>query len=188
MQTRNLLTGILFLSCSTTSSAHAERVPTGWVGGADLLLGVSFPVDNPVGGISGTSPAVQGQLRLGHEIGRDGRFGRVEGVVAGFVTHPSGFSSWGLDSTYAVQGYGGLRYSTPLLKVVSFNGGVGYGGLFAFGTPKGELFPKLADGHGPVVTAGLDIGIRWVGLVIEADHFFTPGDLTYLMAGIRFGR
>lgn len=172
----------------STSAALGARVPTGWVGGADLLLGVSMPVENPIGGAGAVSPAIQGQLRLGHELGRAGRFGRLEGVLAGFVTHPSGVGSWGLDSTYAIQGYGGVRYTTPLLRVISFNAGVGYGGTVAFGTPPGAALPALADGHGPVVTAGFDVGFRWVGLVVEADHFFTVGQLTYVMAGVRFGR
>lgn len=168
--------------------AQAARVPTGWVGGADLLLGVGLPATNPIGGPAGASPALQGQLRLGHELGRNARFGRLEGVAAGFVVHPSGVSSWGLDSTYALQGYGGLRYSTPLLRIIAFHGGVGYGGIVAFGTPPMSVLPALADGHGPVVTAGFDIGIRWVGLVVEADHFIMPGHLTYVMAGVRLGR
>ena len=46
----------------------------------------------------------------------------------------------------------------------------------------------MADGTGAVVTAGLDIGFRRVGLVVEADHFFTTGQMTYVMGGVRFGR
>ncbi len=170
------------------AGAAERRVPSGWVGGADMLLGIGLPGENPLGGDFGLSPAVQGQLRLGHEIGRAARWGRVEGVLAGFATHPSGISSWGVDSTYALQGYGGLRYTTPLFKFISLNAGAGYGGLIAFGTPPGKLLPMLADGTGAVVTAGLDIGFRWVGLVVEVDHFFTTGELTYVMGGIRFGR
>lgn len=187
---RTVSRSILALSAvlSLASAAEAARVPSGWVGGADLLLGVGLPVTNPVGGPAGVSPALQGQLRLGHELGRGARFGRLEGVAAGFVVHPSGVSSWGLDSTYALQGYGGLRYTTPLLRIITFHGGVGYGGIVAFGTPPMSILPALADGHGPVVTAGFDIGIRWVGLVVEADHFIMPGQLTYVMAGVRFGR
>ena len=186
MRTWQLLTA---LSISLlASSAQAARVPTGWVGGADMLLGISVPVENPVGGPGGLSPAIQGQLRLGHELGKGARFGRLEGVVAGFVTHPSGVGSWGLDSTYALQGYGGVRYTTPLLRVISFNADVGYGGMVAFGTPPMSALPAVADGDGPVVTAGFDIGFRWFGLVVEADHFFTVGQLTYVMAGLRFGR
>src|SRR5437868_4496731 len=101
MRTSHLVIA-LALSLPIATTAGAARAPTGWVGGADLLLGISMPVDNPVGGPGGLSPAVQGQLRLGHELGRGARFGRIEGVLAGFVTHPSGVGSWGLDSTYAL--------------------------------------------------------------------------------------
>lgn len=188
-----LLAGALGLALSKAAPARAAgdprvRVPTGWVGGADLLLGVGLPTENPVGGTSGVAPAVQGQLRLGHELGQSGRFGRIEAVAAGFVTHPSGVSSWGLDSTYALQGYGGARYTSPLLRYISLNAGVGYGGIVAFGTPPTDILPRLADGHGPVISAGLDVGFRRVGLVFETDHFFTAGQLTYFMTGVRFGR
>lgn len=179
--------GSLLLLAAPAQGAR-QRVPTGWVGGADLLVGVGLPVENPIGGPGGAAPALQGQLRLGHELGRGGRFGRVEGVAAGFVSHPSGVSTWGLDSTYALQGYGGLRYTTPLFKVISFSAGGGYGGIVAFGTPPDTPLPRMADGHGPVLSGGFDIGIRWVGLVVQADHFFTAGQLTYVMAGVRFGR
>jgi hypothetical protein len=46
----------------------------------------------------------------------------------------------------------------------------------------------LADGSGAVASAGFDFGIRWFGLVVEVDHFFTAGQLTYVMGGVRFGR
>ena len=59
-------------------------------------------------------------------------------MLAGFATHPSGINSWGLDGTYAIQGFGGLRYTTPLFKFISANAGAGYGGLVAFGTPPGS--------------------------------------------------
>lgn len=180
--------GMLLLFAGAGEAATKSRVPTGWVGGADLLLGISLPVSNPIGGDVGVSPAVQGQLRLGHELGRAGRYGRLEAVAAGFVTHPSGTASWGLDSTYALQGYGGLRYTSPLLRVISLSAGAGYGGSVAFGTPQGAILPAVADGHGPVVSLGFDIGIRLVGLVVQADHFFMSGNLTYVMAGVRFGR
>jgi hypothetical protein len=192
MRNRHQIFGILtvtfMLGLAPEARAVKQRVPTGWVGGADLLLGISLPAENPVGGESGLSPAVQGQLRLGHELGRAGRYGRLEGLLAGFVTHPSGTSDWGITSTYAIQGYGGLRYTTPLFKIISLNVGGGYGGILAFGTEPSRLLPSVADGHGPVVSGGLDIGIRWVGLIVEANHFFTIGNLTYVMGGVRFGR
>lgn len=186
--------------CEPTLAAQ-QRVPTGFVAGADLLLGASVPQRNPVGGDGAPSPAVQAQLRLGHELGSAGRAGRLEGVVAGFVTHPSGVASWGLDSTYALQGYGGVKYTSPLLRIINVNFGVGYGGGFAAGRPTAgqaatNILPATADGHGPVLSGGLDIGFRLVGLVLEVDHFFTVangsapgfGQMTYLLAGVRFGR
>src|SRR5438128_694832 len=117
----------------TGGAAGAARVPNGWVGGADLLLGVGVPLDNPVsaGESAATGPAVQGQLRVGHELGNEGRFGRLSAVLAGFATHPSGFSDWGTGTTYALAGYGGLRYETPLFKYIRCAVGGGYGGQFA---------------------------------------------------------
>ena len=187
----------LLLTTALAAPVQAARQPTGFVAGADLLLGASVPQHNPVGGDGSISPAVQAQLRLGHELGAAGRLGRLEGVVAGFVTHPSGVASWGLDSTYAVQGYGGLKYTSPLFRVVNLNVGLGYGGSFAAGRPQSgqaatNVLPSTADGHGPVLTGGVDVGIRLVGLVFEVDHFFDVGSgygqTTFLMAGVRFGR
>lgn len=91
-----------------------------------------------------------------------------------------------------------MRYTSPLLKLVNLNIGFGYGGGFAAGRPTTgqaatNIVPATADGHGPVLSGGVDVGFRRLGLVLQVDHFFDVtgggfGQISYLMTGVRFGR
>lgn len=197
---RDCLAPVLLLSHVVLASANAAtRIPTGFVAGGDLLVGMAIPSKNPVGGEGGLTPTLQAQLRLGHELGQGGRLGRLEGSLASLVSHPSGVASWGLDSTYALQGYVAAKYTSPLLRVVTLSAGLGYGGSFAVGRPppgtgaaQPLILPSLADGHGPVLSGGFDVGIRMIGVVAEVVHLFdVPGNfgsITHLLMGLRFGR